>query len=73
MKKNALVTGGNRGIGLEACRQLAQNGFKVWLGARNEKAGMEAAKALQDEELEVQFIALDVGLPDMVETVKNRL
>jgi NAD(P)-dependent dehydrogenase (short-subunit alcohol dehydrogenase family) len=73
VKKNALVTGGNRGIGLEACRQLAQSGFKVWLGARNEKAGMEAAKALQDEELEVQFIALDVGLPDMVETVKKQI
>ncbi|SDW84919.1 NAD(P)-dependent dehydrogenase, short-chain alcohol dehydrogenase family [Marinococcus luteus] len=73
MKKNALVTGGNRGIGLEACRQLAQSGFKVWLGARNEKAGREAAKALQDEDLDVQFIALDVGLPDMVEAVKKQI
>ncbi|MEW7976203.1 MAG: SDR family NAD(P)-dependent oxidoreductase [Candidatus Sedimenticola endophacoides] len=34
MSKRALVTGGNRGLGLETCRQLAKMGFKVFLGAR---------------------------------------
>ncbi|MFC1355615.1 MAG: SDR family NAD(P)-dependent oxidoreductase [gamma proteobacterium symbiont of Phacoides pectinatus] len=39
MSKRALVTGGNRGLGLETCRQLAKMGFKVFLGARKKKGG----------------------------------
>ncbi len=35
--KTALVTGGNRGLGLEIVKQLAANGFKVYLGARDEQ------------------------------------
>jgi NAD(P)-dependent dehydrogenase (short-subunit alcohol dehydrogenase family) len=40
--RTALVTGGNRGIGLEACRQLAQSGLRVVLGARNPEKGEDA-------------------------------
>ncbi|GLY28143.1 SDR family NAD(P)-dependent oxidoreductase [Kineosporia sp. NBRC 101731] len=32
-QQTALVTGGNKGIGFETARQLAQRGFTVWLGA----------------------------------------
>lgn len=39
----ALVTGGNRGIGREVCRQLVEQGFTVLLGARSEEAGKRAA------------------------------
>ena len=41
-QKIALVTGANRGIGLEICKQLAQNGFQVILSARNAEKGKEA-------------------------------
>ena len=41
-KKIALVTGANKGIGFEACRQLAKNGFKVILTSRDEKKGKKA-------------------------------
>ncbi len=58
--KIALVTGGNRGIGLETVRQLAQQGMHVLLGARNEARGKEAAAKLKDEKLDVEFILLDV-------------
>src|ERR1700726_4772199 len=56
----ALVTGANRGIGLETVRQLAQQGMHVLLGARNEAKGLEAAKKLKSEGLDVEFILLDV-------------
>lgn len=42
----ALVTGGNRGIGLEICRGLAAAGLTVLLGARDRRQGDEAAAAL---------------------------
>jgi NAD(P)-dependent dehydrogenase (short-subunit alcohol dehydrogenase family) len=45
-KRTALVTGGNRGIGLETCRQLARRGYRVVLGARDLARGEEAAREL---------------------------
>ena len=42
----AVVTGGNRGIGLEVCRQLAQLGFLAILGARDAAKGQQAAEQL---------------------------
>jgi NAD(P)-dependent dehydrogenase (short-subunit alcohol dehydrogenase family) len=57
----ALVTGGNRGIGLEVCRQLAQHGLAVVLTARDAAKGKAAVKALQDGGLAVEFQRLDVN------------
>jgi NAD(P)-dependent dehydrogenase (short-subunit alcohol dehydrogenase family) len=45
-KRIAVVTGANRGIGLEICRQLAQAGMHVILTARDEAKGKAAAKKL---------------------------
>ena len=55
-----LVTGGNRGIGFEVCRQLAQKDHTVVLGSRDAKRGEDAAKRLQDEGLNVTAQQLDV-------------
>ena len=41
--KTIIVTGGNRGIGLEICRQLAALGHRVILGTRNQEAGTKVA------------------------------
>ena len=43
----ALVTGGNRGIGFEVCRQLAGLGFVVWLTARDLAKAEMAARRLR--------------------------
>jgi NAD(P)-dependent dehydrogenase (short-subunit alcohol dehydrogenase family) len=42
----ALVSGGNRGIGLEICRQLADKGITTILGSRDEESGRAAAEGL---------------------------
>ncbi len=44
-KRVALVTGGNRGIGLEIARQLAAKGVSVVIGARNSKSVVESTAA----------------------------
>ncbi|MGC1309355.1 MAG: SDR family oxidoreductase [Phormidesmis sp.] len=56
----ALVTGANRGIGLEVVRQLAREGMTVLLGSRNLKKGETAAQALRAERLNVVACQLDV-------------
>jgi len=44
----ALVTGGNRGIGLEVCRQLAEAGYQVILTSRDEAKGKQALEELDN-------------------------
>ncbi|MCB1489433.1 MAG: SDR family oxidoreductase [Bauldia sp.] len=56
----ALVTGGNRGLGRETCRQLASDGFRVILTARNDRQGRAAIAELADSGLSVAFRPLDV-------------
>jgi NAD(P)-dependent dehydrogenase (short-subunit alcohol dehydrogenase family) len=56
----ALVTGANRGLGFETCRQLAQLGLTVILSARDLTKGEVAAKQLIERGLDVMFYELDV-------------
>jgi NAD(P)-dependent dehydrogenase (short-subunit alcohol dehydrogenase family) len=48
--RTAVVTGGNRGIGLEVGRQLAGDGFRVILGSRDLDKGVRAAEGLANAE-----------------------
>ena len=59
--KVAVVTGGNKGIGLETCRQLAELGFNVLLGSRDLGRGKTAADSLRQDGLNVHALKLDVN------------
>lgn len=64
--KTAIVTGGNRGIGFEICRQLAKIGFQVILSARDPEKGSYAADRLQKQGLNVAFEHLDLLQHDAI-------
>lgn len=56
----ALVTGGNRGIGMEVCRQLATLGIRVIMGSRDQAKGLAAAKQLSAAGPVIEVRQLDV-------------
>lgn len=72
-KKIALITGANKGIGLETAIQLAQAGIKVIATARNEERGLAAIKPLQDQGLDVAFVQLDVNDDQQRQAVVDHL
>jgi NAD(P)-dependent dehydrogenase (short-subunit alcohol dehydrogenase family) len=61
MTQAALVTGANRGIGLETARQLARRGFHVIIAARDEASGRQAVSQIQASEGLATFLSLDVS------------
>jgi len=59
-KQVALVTGANKGIGLEIARKLGRAGVSVIVGARDGTRGEAAAATLRGEGLDARFVQLDV-------------
>ena len=72
----AVVTGGNRGVGREVCRQLALLGFGVVLGSRDLRKGELAAKELDPEGNRIAACQLEVdnsvSVAAMAHWVKGR-
>ena len=64
--KVALVTGANKGIGLETVRGLARLGYRVWLGSRDQAKGEAAAASLRAEGADVRVLVLDVASAESV-------
>lgn len=71
-KPVALVTGANKGIGFETARQLAQQGYVVWLGCRDEVRGVAAAQELAKDG-DVRFVRLDVTDDESVRSAAARV
>ncbi|KAI7990010.1 Short-chain dehydrogenase/reductase 2b [Camellia lanceoleosa] len=76
-KRIVVVTGGNKGIGLEICRQLASNGIMVILTARDEKCSLEVVENLKACELsDILFHQLEVtdqtSIASMADFIKNK-
>ena len=69
--KIALVTGGNRGIGYAACRQLADAGLHVILTSRDPAKGESAARELQNGKRSVSSYRLDVSDPASVDQARD--
>lgn len=59
MTKNVLVTGGNRGVGLEIVKGMVAEGYKVLMACRDEDAGLEAKKDIVGGDLHVIEMPLD--------------
>lgn len=60
IKKVALITGANKGLGLEIARQLGHKGILVILGSRDLSRGLAAAEMLRAEGIDSHAVQLDV-------------
>jgi NAD(P)-dependent dehydrogenase (short-subunit alcohol dehydrogenase family) len=61
--KIALITGANRGIGLETARELGEKGIHVVLGSRDLEKGKKAAARLAEKGIESDVVKLDITSP----------
>src|SRR5262245_16339496 len=68
-----VVTGGNRGIGFEICRQLAARGAQVVLTARRTAAGDESVQRLATQKLSAEFRPLEVTDPASAADLRDHL
>ena len=73
MEKIALVTGANRGIGLEISKQLAAQGITVVLTARNMQTGRPLVNELRQQWKHTWFHQLDVTDEASIQDLYNYL
>ena len=60
-RSTALVTGANKGIGLEIARGLGRLGYRVWVGSRDPARGEAVTAELQGEGLDARALQIDVS------------
>ena len=70
-KKIALITGANKGIGLETARQLGKLGITVLVGARDEAKGEAAVAELKKDGVDARAVKLDVDNSADYEAVRK--
>jgi NAD(P)-dependent dehydrogenase (short-subunit alcohol dehydrogenase family) len=60
MAKKVFITGANKGIGRQIAQQMGENGWTILLGARNEDRGLAAARELLGENIEAEYLHIDL-------------
>jgi NAD(P)-dependent dehydrogenase (short-subunit alcohol dehydrogenase family) len=60
LTRNVLITGANKSIGYETARRLGAEGYRVWLGARDESRGETATSTLRAQGHDVRFVQIAV-------------
>ncbi len=73
MKKVALITGANKGLGFQTAKELGQQGIKILVGARNEERGTKAANELKNEGIDAEFVQLDVSNSESIKNAVNTI
>jgi NAD(P)-dependent dehydrogenase (short-subunit alcohol dehydrogenase family) len=79
-RRVALITGANRGIGLQTAKDLGPDGVFLLLGVRNLAKGQAAAESMRNDGFEVEAVHLDVTDPsthgevyDFIDRIFGRL
>lgn len=72
-KKTALITGANKGIGLETARQLGKKDITVLVGARDLKKGENAVEKLRREGIDAHALEIDVSDSESVKKAASRV
>lgn len=73
LKKIALVTGANKGIGFEIACQLGKKGVFVLVGARSKERGETAARELEKDGVEVRHVLMDVTDPISIKRATEQI
>lgn len=72
--KKVLITGANKGIGFEVAKQMAQLGYFVYLGCRDEQKGNEAVQRIKEAGFtNIDFLKIDVSDPASVKAAASAL
>lgn len=72
IQRIVLITGSNRGIGLETAHQLAKRGFHVVIAARYERTGQQTAEAIQAQGGKATFLSLDVSSSESIRNAASQ-
>ena len=71
-RRVALITGSNRGIGLETAHQLARRGFSVVVAARDEATGRRATETIRARSGTADFLCLDASNSESIRNAATR-
>lgn len=73
MTKTVVVTGANRGLGLEYCRQFLEKGYKVYACCRAPESAEDLLKLKQQNSEKLETVPLDVTQPAQRMNLKHSL
>ncbi|NML37800.1 SDR family NAD(P)-dependent oxidoreductase [Chitinophaga sp. G-6-1-13] len=69
----ALITGANRGLGLETARQLLEKDVQVVLTCRDAVKGQTAVQQLREVSPHISFLPLDISRPEQISAVADQI